>query len=103
MQDGQREGIIPRFNSREEAFETWWIKFYFYAQGWDFADAVSENPEAMLPATQDTPLDETNAAEKQSIEARDRNKMTCTALMLAMPDDLIVPANVASKGDVNWS
>ena len=22
---------IPRFNGTNEAFETWWIKFYFYA------------------------------------------------------------------------
>ena len=94
---------IPKFNGREEAFEMWWIKFYFYAQGRDFLEAVSEHPEATLPAHQDTILDKTNPAKKRSIEARDRNKMTCTALMLAMPNKLIVPANVASKGDADWT
>ena len=85
----------------EEAFKTWWIKFYFYAQDKDFAKAVSDQPEATLPATQDTVLDENNPAEKRSIEARDRNKMACMALMLAMLDNLIVPANMASKGDTD--
>ena len=94
---------IPKFNSREEAFETWWIKFYFYAQGQDFSEVVNERPEAMLPAHQHTVLDETNPAEKRSIEARDRNKMACTALMLAMPNELIVLANAASKGGANWT
>ena len=94
---------IPRFNGSEEAFKTWWIKFYFYTQGWDFVEAVNDQPETMLPATQDMPLDKNNPAEKRSKEARDQNKMACTALMLAMPDNLIVPANVASKGDLYWS
>ena len=48
-------------------------------------------------------LNENDPAEKRSIEARDQNKMACTTLMLAMPDDLIVLANTASKGDANWS
>ena len=93
---------IPRFNGKEEAFETWWIKFYYYAQGQDFAEAVSELPEAALPTAHDTPLDENNPAEKKAIEARACNKMACTALMLAMPDELILQADLASKGDTNW-
>ena len=90
---------IPRFNDTDEAFETWWIKFYFYVQGHDFAEVVSDQPEPTLPAAHTMALDETNPAEKRSIEARDRNKLACTVLMLAMPDELILSVNLASKGD----
>ena len=55
-----------------------------------------------MPATQDMTLDEINPAEKRAIEARNRNKAACTALMLAMPDELILQADLASKGDMNW-
>ena len=65
---------IPRFNGTDEAFKTWWIKFYYYAQGCDFVDAVSDQPEAALPTTQDTVLDENNPAEKRAIEARNRTR-----------------------------
>ena len=53
-------------------------------------------------AAHDTALDKTNPAEKRAIEARGRNKMACTTLMLTMPDELILAADPASKGDVGW-
>ena len=93
---------IPRFNSKDEAFETWWIKFYYYVQGQDFADVVSKQPETALPTAHDTPLDANNPAEKRAIDAKTCNKMACTALMLEMPNELILPADLASKGNPNW-
>ena len=64
---------------------------------------VSDTLEPTLLAAHDMALDKTVPAQKQSIKARNRNKLACTVLMLAMPDELILPADLASKKETGWS
>jgi len=62
--------ILPTFNGKEDAFQTWWVKFraYCLAKG---VIAALMGKETHLPAKEDVVLDETITTDKLKIKARE--------------------------------
>eukprot|EP00980_Cylindrotheca_fusiformis_P022364 scaffold9249_cov90-Cylindrotheca_fusiformis.AAC.1 len=64
---------LPKFTKKED-YETWKDAFAAYARMNNFHDALfKDRIKSELPAKQDDVLDETVAAEKKQMQARQRN------------------------------
>ena len=98
----EEKAFIPKFNSRQEAFLIWWTRFKNYALAKQFGQAVSDVPEAELPAAWNMVLNVADAGEKQQSEARERNNLACAAIAMAMPGKLVLLVDSAGKAEAAW-
>ena len=64
----EEKAFIPKFNGKQEAFLIWWTRFKNYAMAKQFGQAVSDVPEAELPAAWNTVLNVADAGENNRVK-----------------------------------
>jgi len=99
-----KQGVsLPHFSGDKDEFMGWWYRMEQYAQLKNFDSALQATDETDLPAAFNTPLDPTKPDEKKQIDARKRNNMAVSNILMALPMAEMVSARKAAyKDKANW-
>ena len=85
MSEANKSVILPLFSGKDDESQTWWTKFMAFATAKGVNKALKK--EAELTTTQDEDLDETDAADKLKIKARNRNSIAMLYLVSAFKSE----------------
>ena len=91
----EEKHTVPKFNGHEKNFIMWWKRFCQYAVAKRFREALSTTAESRLLVAYNTTLDAMDPAQKEQIDARERNNMVCVAIGSAMLDDMFLAVEAA--------
>jgi hypothetical protein len=75
--------MVPTFNGKKEAFQTWWIRFKAFANADNFLSALSAKAEKNLPTTEENKA----VIDVDQQAAVKRNNMVVYYLTLAFTTD----------------
>jgi hypothetical protein len=80
---GAKAARLPEFDGSHTSFQIWWVRFMAFAMVHKFQQALVIGGEAIMPANDSDPVDETTDAGKLIMKAKDRNARAMANLTLS--------------------
>jgi gag-polypeptide of LTR copia-type/Zinc knuckle len=86
-----KKGVkLPSFDGDSKKFQLWWTRFCAYATVYKFRQALAENGDSELQATEGEEPDESTAVGKKMIAAKKRNEVAMVSFTMAFTTEVVM-------------